>query len=83
MRLIDTVNQCIVSTQGTGNGQYVALSYVWGDKEQQYALTAEAYSALAIGKSLLKLKLSQTILDAMLLVRQLGLQYLWVDALCM
>lgn len=86
IRLIDTKNQCIVSKRildsYTHQG-YVALSYVWGDVEQVYLPSdGGAYLGLTKRGSLLDLKLSKTIADAMQLIERLGLRYLWVDALC-
>ena len=44
--------------------------------------TGEAYSVLTEKGALLDLQPSKTIVDAMQLVRGLGLRYLWVDAFC-
>jgi hypothetical protein len=68
----------------TPNGvRYAALSYVWGD--YTYAKldnsTIKRYfeeNALAPGS----VNLPQAIIDAMEVARAVGLQYLWVDALC-
>ena len=85
IRLIDTKDQCIVSKRildSSTRQDYVALSYVWGDVEQIYLPPGGAYSELTKKRSLRNLKLSKTIADAMQLIEQLGLRYLWVDALC-
>lgn len=85
IRLIDTKNQCIVSRRlldSSTHQDYVALSYVWGDVEQLYVPAGEAYSVLTKKGALLDLKPPKTVMDAMLLIQQLGLRYLWVDALC-
>ena len=50
---------------------YLALSYVWGGVSQR---------DFQVGTTLDKLP--QTIEDAMLVVTELGKQYLWVDSLC-
>lgn len=81
IRLIDTEDLCITSHRQEER-PYVALSYVWGGKEQLYAPTVETYSALAKKGSLRNLRLSKSISDAMILVQRLGLRYLWADALC-
>ena len=82
-RLIDTKMNCLVRSDAVDSDcTYVALSYVWGNKEQRYAPSADDYSALFVEDALLNLRLSKTIADAMCLVRELGLRYLWVDALC-
>ena len=85
IRLIDTKNQCIVSRRlldSSTHQDYVALSYVWGDVEQLYVPAGEAYSVLTKKGALLDLKPPKTVMDAMQLIQQLGLRYLWVDALC-
>ena len=84
LRLIDTQDECIVAV-GSNNWQpehYVALSYCCGNQEQLRSRTAGSYSGLARKGALLHMPLPQTISDAMMLVKRLGLRYLWVDALC-
>ncbi|KKY28440.1 putative heterokaryon incompatibility [Phaeomoniella chlamydospora] len=79
---------CVIITTVPNSGvgqwpkEYVALSYVWGDREQVYAPTGEEYAALAEKGALSNLRLSTTIHDAILSVQRLGLRYLWADALC-
>ena len=84
IRLIDTKAQRIVAYR-PGDPRvltYVALSYVCGDKGQSYISAVVKYSHLANDGSLKNLNLPHTISDAISLVQRLGLQYLWVDALC-
>ena len=84
IRLIDTTKQCIVSRpllDSSTRQDYVALTYVLGDVQQLYVPAGGAYSALTKRWALLDLKLPKTILDAMQLIKLLGLRYLWVDAL--
>ncbi|KAH7115593.1 heterokaryon incompatibility protein-domain-containing protein, partial [Dactylonectria macrodidyma] len=59
---------------------YVALSYCWGENQTGRITTRETVSEMMQGVSLTLL--SQTILDAVTVVRRLRLRYLWVDALC-
>jgi hypothetical protein len=83
IRLIDTVQHCLVrSNSSPACRDYVALSYVWGNKEQSYAATAEEYARLFEPGALFNLTLSKTVADAILLVQNLGFRYLWLDALC-
>ncbi|KAK0716142.1 heterokaryon incompatibility protein-domain-containing protein [Lasiosphaeris hirsuta] len=58
---------------------YAALSYVWGSK-QEYVLTTAALAEMRTGLDLSRLP--RTISDAIRAARQLGFDYLWVDALC-
>ncbi|KAJ3522989.1 hypothetical protein NM208_g12629 [Fusarium decemcellulare] len=60
-------------------GQYAALSYCWGKKQQSPSLTSssrDSFTNLQISS------LPLTIQDAIRVTRQIGLRYLWVDALC-
>jgi hypothetical protein len=83
IRLIDTAQHCLVrSNSSPACRDYVALSYVWGNKEQSYAATAAEYASLFQPGALFNLTLSKTVADAILLVQNLGLRYLWLDALC-
>ena len=66
--------------------KYVALSYVWGDKnlrESKFKTTLEHVEDLMEKNGLKKYfdQLPLTIQDATRVVRSLGLRYLWVDAL--
>jgi hypothetical protein len=52
--------------------EYIALSYVWGDTQKQ---------KFQIGEVPME-SLPQTIQDAIVLVRNLGMKYIWVDMVC-
>ncbi len=79
-RLIEvTPTPRLCNTAGQ-TGQYIALSYCWGDPDGN-AITQRA--TLATFSEQLPLdRLSRTIREAIELVRRLGFRYLWVDALC-
>ncbi|OJJ35039.1 hypothetical protein ASPWEDRAFT_40170, partial [Aspergillus wentii DTO 134E9] len=68
--VIDCHTREIVPVRGPCN--YVALSYVWGP----------AAAEDAKGKSL-PIHLPRTVEDAITVVKELGLQYLWVDRYCL
>ncbi|KAH9889562.1 heterokaryon incompatibility protein-domain-containing protein [Cubamyces lactineus] len=83
-RLIDCSNLfClrILETDSTMcSGRYIALSYVWGD-DQPYRTTKDnlaSYTKHGVDYS----TLSQTVRDAIRVTRALGVQYLWLDSLC-
>jgi hypothetical protein len=61
------------------HGKWVALSYFRGGNSD-FTLTATSFSNLRKGLPLSDFPL--TIRDAILVTRALGMQYLWVDALC-
>jgi len=58
---------------------YATLSYCWGG-DQLFKTTAENF--LLMQESLDYNSLPKTIQDAILVTRQIGLRYLWIDALC-
>ncbi|KAH8879178.1 HET-domain-containing protein [Thozetella sp. PMI_491] len=60
--------------------KYAALSYCWGTNQTGYITTTETISQMMQGVPLALL--SQTIQDAVMVVRKLRIRYLWVDALC-
>ncbi|TFK34984.1 heterokaryon incompatibility protein-domain-containing protein [Crucibulum laeve] len=82
-RLIDVINSCIV--RGPIKSKYVALSYVWGKTDFLKALKGNIRTLEQRGSLLLPNmsdRIPLTIKDAMQLVRELGMRYLWVDCLC-
>ncbi|TQN69346.1 hypothetical protein CSHISOI_06130 [Colletotrichum shisoi] len=61
-------------------GEYVTLSYCWGTSGKNFKTTS---SNLAQQLSEIPwARLPQTIQDAVVVTRKLGIRYLWVDALC-
>lgn len=60
-------------------GQYIALSYCWGTLPQ---VQTTKNHLRQFTESIDESRLSQTIRDAFILTRRLGLRYIWVDALC-
>ncbi|KAF5638399.1 het-domain protein [Fusarium tjaetaba] len=59
---------------------YSALSYCWGISAQPVVL--EKHNLTDLVKGIKISRLPQTIIDAIQVTRQLGLKYLWLDALC-
>lgn len=69
----------LIDNGGAYPGPYAALSYSWGDAATNKATLATiADKKLGIGMQ----TLPATVADAVTFTRALGLQYLWVDALC-
>ncbi|UPL03003.1 hypothetical protein LCI18_013937 [Fusarium solani-melongenae] len=81
-RMIDLRSMCIVDSSILP--EFVALSYVWG-RAPTLRLLAENKSDLMKPGGLLAYwdQVPLTIRDAVTLVGMLGLQYLWVDSLCL
>ncbi|KAK0502226.1 heterokaryon incompatibility protein-domain-containing protein [Armillaria luteobubalina] len=61
-------------------GNYVALSYVWGGKQPHSTTTENVESYIKVDIPLENIP--STVMDAITVTQKLGLQYLWVDALC-
>jgi Heterokaryon incompatibility protein (HET) len=82
-RFIDVVDNCLV--RGVSKSKYAALSYVWGGAEFIRTLknnvgVLEQPGALKIPEFYERIAL--TIRDAMQVVQEIGIRFLWVDSLC-
>ncbi|KAL1848331.1 hypothetical protein Daus18300_013657 [Diaporthe australafricana] len=79
LRVIDTedLRVCEVNTPC----RYACLSYVWG-KGSQTQYTKATKDSLEAPNGLEVVDLPQTIRDAIKVTQEVGLRYLWVDALC-
>jgi Heterokaryon incompatibility protein (HET) len=77
--LIDVADQNLV--RASSSWRFLTISYVWGKTALETTTTANRRAREQQG-ALSKVNLPQLILDAMLLVSQLGERYLWVDCLC-
>ena len=62
------------------NAPYAALSYCWGEGPQPTTLNTLTMDGMR--HRIANSALPQTIQDAMIVTRRLGLRHLWVDALC-
>ena len=74
------MEQVYLVTNVNENMHYVALSYCWGTRPQ-YCLTTENLTLLT-NSGIDARTLPQTIRDLIFLSRYLGIEYVWVDALC-
>ncbi|KAM5344352.1 hypothetical protein ACJ41O_012889 [Fusarium nematophilum] len=75
MRLVELETQ----TPPASRIPYAALSYVWG-RHQQLRLTKATYEAFR--SWIPEDRLPKTVRNAITIVRDLGIGYIWVDALC-
>lgn len=76
-----SIHARLVEPERDHHARYVALSYCWGPAQWNVLTTTESNYAqhcrdIPIDQA------AKTLRDAMLVTRQLGLQYLWIDALC-
>ncbi|KZL65149.1 hypothetical protein CT0861_10358 [Colletotrichum tofieldiae] len=83
-RLIDAARRCVVREQE--GVDYMALSYQWRTAtacpEADIQLTKRNMDELERPHSLKESLIPEVISDAMLLCRDMGRRYLWVDRLC-
>ena len=84
-RLIDVGNcdspqtLCLCIPAAGASGRYAALSYCWGTAQNNILTKANLKDKT---ENIALSDLPKTIQDAVEITRRLGLQYLWVDALC-
>ena len=78
---IDLLDSCLVTSPTST--RYVALSYVWGGAPTLMTFRSNLEEHSQPGALIQKQdQLPKTIRDSMILTRDLGVRYLWVDALC-
>jgi hypothetical protein len=82
MMVVDVESENIVHP--SGEFQYLALSYVWGNLKDPVKLLKENISDFQSPGGIARIfkSLPSTIRDAIKLTRDLGYKYLWVDSLC-
>ncbi|KAK0671445.1 heterokaryon incompatibility protein-domain-containing protein [Cercophora samala] len=69
----------LVESTDVGDVEYIALSYCWGS-EGLFKTTQDNVDELKEGFDLDALP--QTLRDAVEVTRQLGMEYIWIDAIC-
>ncbi|KAH6677592.1 heterokaryon incompatibility protein-domain-containing protein [Halenospora varia] len=81
MRIIDVEKMYVVQT--TTEVTYATLSYMWGNSPI-FKLICENFAMLSSEGGLEAVfdNLARTIQDAIRLVRDMGMRYIWVDSLC-
>jgi hypothetical protein len=69
----------LVDTHSNTRVPYAAMSYCWGEKA---TFMTEKHTLSGFKQNIPMDKLPQTIKDAFCLTKELGLDYLWIDAIC-
>jgi hypothetical protein len=72
-------NLCLVDTTYIQRPKYAALSYCWGGDQE---VKLQKLNLVSWRSKISFDDLPQTIKDAVLVASELGLEYIWVDALC-
>jgi hypothetical protein len=82
-RLIRLVNaehiQLVLSSTLASNCQYMTLSHCWGKRK---LITLNKKSSVQLFAGIEVATLPQTFKDALFTCRRLGMDYLWIDSLC-
>lgn len=78
--LIDTTETSPIPTVGENTLRYACLSYCWGSRSIPLRTTSQTLEKHKQGIPVDKIP--QVFRDAVFVARQLGLRYLWIDALC-
>lgn len=83
LRVIDVNSMCLVFLPA--EARYAALSYCWAQSTRHFTTTMSNVARLQAcgGISSVWDELPGTIQDAIEFVREIGREFLWVDALCM
>lgn len=76
LRLLETANGI------SGDARYIALSHRWGDTQKHRPLRTELSNLEAFKQAIPQADVPQTFADAITVTRRLGIQYLWIDSLC-
>lgn len=71
---------CIRETGGCAVGTYIAVSHRWGETDKQFQTTTANIQKRREGFPFQELP--QTFKDAVIVARKLGVQFLWIDSLC-
>jgi hypothetical protein len=75
----EQVDPALHITGGDDCAQYAALSHCWGDS---HVLTTTTTTIEDRKQGLLMTSLPKTFSDAIIITRRLGIEYLWIDSLC-
>jgi hypothetical protein len=83
VEIVDAKTARLVETTGQF-GQYVALSYCWGQNPDDNCMTIMSnFRSRLLPEGLPRDQLPGTIRDAVAVTERLGIKYIWIDALCM
>ncbi|KAI0378378.1 HET-domain-containing protein [Hypomontagnella monticulosa] len=80
LRLIDVRQLCLV--EAPEQCPYFALSYVWGDESDPFQMTGGILGDMKKPGFFENQALPKTIVDAIELTKGMGVDFLWVDRLC-
>ena len=80
LSVLDDSVKLVETARLTNEIRYAALSYCWGGEQKEQTNTANLRQRERVGLKVAEL--CGTLQDAVMVTRQLGLPYLWIDSLC-
>ncbi|CAI6305489.1 unnamed protein product [Periconia digitata] len=82
LRVIDCSNKKVVVAKG--ECRYATLSYVWGQTDQYTSRKQDILTTVDEEQiiDLSERTLAETVADAILVTKEMGIRYLWVDTVC-
>lgn len=80
--LINVSEACLIETDGVQVPGYAALSYVWGRSDEEIITTTKNFESLKLPGRFRKKDVPSLFRDAFEVCSQLGLDYLWIDRIC-
>ncbi|KAF4622831.1 hypothetical protein G7Y89_g14193 [Cudoniella acicularis] len=69
-------------TNGDEQGKYIALSHCWGILQESKKFCTYGHNIAALCESIDFNKLPKTFQDAVIVTRELGKRFLWIDSIC-
>ena len=79
---VSTADVSLVATENSMSGEYMALSYCWGNPPVHRVLKTLQSNIDQFKRQICFDSLPLTLQHAVMLTRRLCLRYLWIDALC-
>ncbi|KAH6953785.1 hypothetical protein BKA56DRAFT_504371 [Ilyonectria sp. MPI-CAGE-AT-0026] len=73
---------CLVESEDTVKGNYIALSHRWGDLKPEQRFCTYHDNLANLKKEIPYDSLPKSFQDAVRVTRALGVSYLWIDSLC-
>ncbi|KAH7166370.1 heterokaryon incompatibility protein-domain-containing protein [Dactylonectria macrodidyma] len=82
LNLLDNLDKvCLVETDGSQKGRYIALSHCWGTNPSGHMKMTRDTLPEYVGGVAVE-SLPKTFQDAIKVTRHLDIRYLWIDSLC-
>jgi hypothetical protein len=81
IRFLHILGSSVMLEDASVPNRYACLSHCWGDVENHFKTTREN-KAVHMSKGILVEELPKTYKDAVVVCKELGISYLWIDSIC-